>query len=385
MNLALYDVPQLPNLVCPGSVCHYSPFESMGATADCQDVTIRAQTDCTREICQNPADNCQCQFTTPGGFKLYAETNPPRHGGFKYTRVDTSLSIGFYPQKFSRDRLFELGVIRFTPQNPGWYNWDSWRKGMQIYECTYTLAAVEYTNWSVANGTVSMGLMKTYPLTFREADRQTLLEEYTVMDPAFPYNSTFIINYMDRLNIRKILEAAFAPAPASTNSFLPKDTLNHSSDIQETMNNISIAMSWRMLSRPNSTVTRVPVLDRQVFITVRWAWISLPAALVFAMWLFLLVTIYQTYHAEHLIWKSSSTPLLLSRKSYVMPEPGRNRAGHGRTCGGGGGGGRKWSRATLPTEGLLFLLYVDGSSPAQWVSLESDLQWRMLHWSINVL
>ncbi|KAK8094662.1 hypothetical protein PG997_001347 [Apiospora hydei] len=84
------------------------------------------------------------------------------------------------------------------------------------------------------------------------------------------------------------------------------------------MANISAAMSYRMLSGPNSTATRVPVLNQQVMITVRWAWISLPALLVFTMCLFLAVIIYQTHRAEHLIWKSSLTPLLLSQDSYPM-------------------------------------------------------------------
>ncbi|KAK7977398.1 hypothetical protein PG988_004888 [Apiospora saccharicola] len=89
------------------------------------------------------------------------------------------------------------------------------------------------------------------------------------------------------------------------------------------MANISKSMSYRMLSGPNATVTNVPVLKEQIVITVRWVWISLPAALLVAMCLFLLVIIYQTHRAEHLIWKSSLTPLLLSQESYPMSRAGQ--------------------------------------------------------------
>ncbi|KAK8133807.1 hypothetical protein PG984_005819 [Apiospora sp. TS-2023a] len=189
---------------------------------------------------------------------------------------------------------------------------------MKVHECTYTLTAVEYTNWSVINGIITPGLMKTYPLNLTHSRG---LYEYTVLDPAFPYNSTFMISFTDKRNIREILEEAFVPA--STGSVLLNVPLYNSPDIPMTMTNVSMAMSWRMLSGPNATVTRVPVLEPQTVITVRWVWISLPAVLVFTMCLFLLVIIYQTHHAQHLIWKSSLTPLLLSQESYPMSRAGQ--------------------------------------------------------------
>ncbi|KAK8039343.1 hypothetical protein PG993_007754 [Apiospora rasikravindrae] len=182
-----------------------------------------------------------------------------------------------------------------------------------VHECSFSLSALEYTDWSIANGTIRPGLMKAYPLNLAEQSPQI---GYTVPDPSFPYNSTFSINYLDMNNMKNILKDALAPVRFGT--VQTNAPLYNSPDIPGMMANISTAMSYRMLNGPNSTVTRVPVLNQQTMITVRWAWISFPAILVFTMCLFLFVIIYQTRRAEHLIWKSSLTPLLLSQESYPM-------------------------------------------------------------------
>lgn len=189
---------------------------------------------------------------------------------------------------------------------------------MKVHECTFALNAIEYTNWSVTNGTISLGLTKPCPLNNTAPG---YLDGYTVLDSSFPYNRTFIIHVIDIRNIRWILGDAFAPA--STGTVLLNIPLYESPGIPKTMTIVSMAMSWRMLSGPNATVTRVPVLDQQIVITVRWVWISLPAVLVFSMCLFLLVMIYQTHYAEHLVWKSSLRPLLMSQESYTMSRAGQ--------------------------------------------------------------
>ncbi|KAK7948107.1 uncharacterized protein PG986_008993 [Apiospora aurea] len=291
VNLALYGELQLPDLVCPGSFCQYPAFASMGVTSSCQDVARLAQTKCSQEE-QNFRE--VCAVTTPDGSQLYGNTGFSAHWGFTYTRVNTSLTI----VSRAPDDLLHFGVIRFAPGNA-----DSitWKDGMK------------YTGWTIANGTINPGLTKAYSLNLTEQGPQI---GYTVLDPAFHHNSTFSINYLDMNNMKNILEDVLAPIPFGTVRL--NAPLYNSPDIPEMMANISSAMSYRMLSGPNSTVTRVPVLNQQVMITVRWAWISLPALLVFTMCLFLVVIIYQTHRAEHLIWKSSLTPLLLSQESYPM-------------------------------------------------------------------
>ena len=98
-----------------------------------------------------------CIFTTPDGSRLYGNTGFSAHWGFTFTRVNSSLNIGATVQ----DGLLGFGVIRFVP---GYADSSSWKGGMQIHECTFSLSALEYTGWSVTNGTISPGLVKAYPL-----------------------------------------------------------------------------------------------------------------------------------------------------------------------------------------------------------------------------
>ncbi|KAK7921262.1 hypothetical protein PG985_009284 [Apiospora marii] len=312
VNLALYSEPQLPDLVCPGSVCEYPPFASIGITTNCQDVTIPTRENCTQD---KRTGAQRCIFTTPAGLQLYGKTAFSAHWGFTHTRVNTSLDNTVGDWSPMNDALLRFGVIRFAPN---FASYSTWKDGMKVHECTYALSAFEYSDWSITNGTINPGLTKAYPLNLTEPGYPS---GYTVLDQTFPHNRTFSVNFMDMNNMRQILEDALAPAPPD--SVRLNVLLYDSADIPATMANISKSMSHRMLSGPNATVTNVPVLKEQIVITVRWAWISLPTALVAAMCLFLLVIIYQTHRAEHLIWKSSLTPLLLSQESYPMSRAGQ--------------------------------------------------------------
>ncbi|KAK8087136.1 hypothetical protein PG994_002110 [Apiospora phragmitis] len=215
----------------------------------------------------------RCIFTTPGGLQLYGDTSSSAHWGFTHTRVNISLDNA---TGNSKGGLFRLRAIRFTSN---FANSSTWKDGLKVHECKFTLSALEYTDWSITNGTISPGRMDAYPLNLTKPG---FLVGYTVLGPAaFPYNSTFSVNFVDLNDMRQILGDALAPAPP--NSVQLNVPLYNSPDIPATLANISKAMPYRMLSGPNATVARVPVLTQQIVITVRWAWIALPAVLVFTM------------------------------------------------------------------------------------------------------
>ncbi|KAK8094663.1 hypothetical protein PG997_001348, partial [Apiospora hydei] len=203
VNLALYGELQLPDLVCPGSVCQYPAFASMGITSSCQDVTRLAQTNCSQE---KQSFREMCAVTTPDGSRLYGNTGFSAHWGFTYTRVNTSLTI----VSRAPDDLLHFGVIRFAPGNA---DSTTWKDGMKVYDCSFSLSVLEYTGWTIANGTINPGLIEAYSLNLTEPGPQI---GYTVLDPAFPYNSTFSINYLDMNNMKNILEDVLAPIPFGT-------------------------------------------------------------------------------------------------------------------------------------------------------------------------
>lgn len=141
------------------------------------------------------------------------------------------------------------------------------------------------------------------------------------MDPDFPHDRVFSINSLDFNDIFGVLSDAFKPAGPGTFSIIMP--LYTSEDIPGKITNVSRAMSYRMLSGPNSTETRGPVYDEQTFISVQWAWITLPAILVLATCGFLSAVIYRTHQAWQLVWKSSLTPILVTETAWPLSMAGR--------------------------------------------------------------
>ncbi|KAK8091278.1 hypothetical protein PG994_000783 [Apiospora phragmitis] len=198
---------------------------------------------------------------------------------------------------------------------------------MHIHECTIQLCAVEYADWYITHETIHPGLMKTYPIINITRLEDMLQGEdmmtYTVPNPAFPFNKTYGITIDNIATLSMILEKSLISTLQGQELDSAATPLFESPNVPATVANISAALSYRMLGGPNATVTRVPVRDDVLVIAVRWAWISLPAALVAAACLFLLAVIWRTHRAEHLVWKSSLTPLLLSQESYPVLSAGQ--------------------------------------------------------------
>ncbi|KAK7928383.1 hypothetical protein PG985_005381 [Apiospora marii] len=321
--LALYNIPQHPDLSCPGSLCRYPPFSSMGVTCNCKDVTSSTRPNCTTYSNDTSSEVDGCNFYTPGGYLIQGSTpiNPWRKP------QDTQAWVSGESPDDSEvlDTLCGFAVAQLRP-GPG-----DWRDSMHIYECAFKLCAVEYTDWIVIHGTIRPGTTTTYQLlppntTQTEIDwqRGNLLWAYRVLNPTFPYNKTFIINGGDYGNIARILQGMYGVPDQEVRNFGSTTAVLYDSlDIPATMTNISAAISYSMLNGPNATVTPVDVLDEVVIIEVRWAWLTLPATLVLAASIFLVAIIYRTHRAEHLIWKSSLTPLLLSQESYPVLSAGQ--------------------------------------------------------------
>lgn len=310
---------------CPGSLCAYPTFVSIGVASTCQDVTAVARENCTIE--RTGIANEDCTYTKPGGFNISASMSQAVMFGFLHTLFNSSTKP--LTSQYGAT-LLEFGVARLPSETT------SWKEGKLIYECKFELSAEEYTGWNVTNGTVYPGSATAYPVSYSEhnpTDGVGMMAWYTASDPAFAHDKRFGINTLDSTHASKIFIAAISADAADQSNrgsqgvqaYLA-DSVNlalyNSLDIPATMANISSAVSYRMLTGPNATTTDVPVFNQDVVIVIRWAWISLPAALVLFTCLFLLAIVYRTHRAEHLIWKSSLTPLLLSKESYPMSSAG---------------------------------------------------------------
>ncbi|KAK7968890.1 hypothetical protein PG988_007963 [Apiospora saccharicola] len=174
VRLSLYDEPQLPDLHCPGSVCTYPSFASIGVSSECQDVTAGSQANCT--IRTSPPTQSQyetCNVTTPGGFQLPGlQVHTDNEAPLGMTGSSSSTKETVSPGRVGVDVLLEFGVLQY-PDESG-----DFKAHMQVHECTMRMCAAEYTGWSSTSETVHPGLLKTYAVT-----NSTPLEEMGQGDP----------------------------------------------------------------------------------------------------------------------------------------------------------------------------------------------------------
>ncbi|KAK8108302.1 uncharacterized protein PG998_010315 [Apiospora kogelbergensis] len=317
-RLSLDNEPQLPNLSCTGFLCKYPPFASLGVASECQDVARRSQ-----RVCYPYETGRNCTFTTPIGFQLqtwqmaYNASLLP-----DYNNTVASISTYNYSNLFEGGPLQRLAILMAPIV---YYNQSN---DSQIFECTIKLYAIEYTKWNTTYGIINPGRTKTFPPAYLrgtvapDAMDDDDLANFTVTDPGFNYQRKFGITSLNILSIVDILDANLIVNEWSDWGDTAYAFLSNSHDIPATVNRVTAGLSYQMIDGPNATVTPVPVWNDVITITVHWAWISLPVTLVLAACLFLLVIVYQTHHAGHLIWKSSLTPLLLLQESYPLLSAG---------------------------------------------------------------
>lgn len=324
VRLSLYDEPQLPDLHCPGSVCTYPSFASIGVSSQCQDVTAGSKSNCTIRTSQPTQSQYEtCNITTPGGFQLQGlQVHKDNRAPLGMTGSSSSTKETVSPGLVGVDVLLEFGILQY-PDESG-----DFKTHMQVHECTMRMCAVEYTGWSSTSETVHPGLLKTYSMTnstpLEDMGQGDELMKLTVSDPAFLYpTKSYGLNIENVGSLQSILDDNLIPTERGAFGSVASALFGSPGGVPAALANVAAAITHRMLDGPNSTVTRVPVSDYEVVIVVRWAWIALPAALVLAAGLLLLAVVDRTRRAEQLVWKSSLTPLLLAPESYPVARAGQ--------------------------------------------------------------
>jgi hypothetical protein len=312
VTVALYGDIRLPGMTCPTGSCDFEPFGSFAITSECENVSTSTTSDCQSS---NTTGSEYCTFTTPSGYNISAHTSFSAHTGFTYTKINTtedSLGSGV---DVRADDIFTLGLLRFQGSQTA----TTWKDSMEAYECVFRYCAKEYTDWIVANGSVITGQEQAYPVNLTQQGPDI---GFTVLDEeSYPYNGSFSIWYQDWANMHTILADAFEPAGSSTMEVI--NSLWVADDIPQLMANVSSAMSYRMMYGPNSTATRFPAYEEATFMEVYWLWLILPALLVLASCLLLVVVMWVTHREKQLIWKSSLTPFLLSETSWPLIAAGQ--------------------------------------------------------------
>ncbi|KAF3000441.1 hypothetical protein E8E14_005940 [Neopestalotiopsis sp. 37M] len=313
VTVALYGDIRLPGMTCPTGSCDFEPFGSFAITSECENVSASTTSDCQTS---NTTGSEYCTFTTPSRYNISAHTSNSVHTGFTYTKINTTEDTLAYRIDERVDDIFHLGLIRFQ----GSQTYQTWKDDMEAYECVFRYCANEYTNWLVINGSVVAGQEQAYAVNLTQPGPNL---GYSVLDDddVYPFNGSFTLWYQDQANMHNILADAFEPAGSSTMEVI--NSLYVSDNIPELMSNVSSAMSYRMMYGPNSTATQFPAYEEATFMEVYWLWLILPALLVLASCLLLVVVMWVTHREKQLIWKSSLTPFLLSETSWPLIAAGQ--------------------------------------------------------------
>ncbi|KAI0165339.1 hypothetical protein GGR52DRAFT_585378 [Hypoxylon sp. FL1284] len=313
----LFGQIQPPPFLCPGSKCDFPPFTSLGVYSECNDVSQQVTVTETQE---SSTVTRGWIFTLPGNVSLLAQSSYDAHRGFVHTLVNSTTS-----QKQTDDMPISISIVRFPslgasdgPEK------NEWLKMLQAYRCSVYLCGQSYANWTMANGTLNRGTQQTSKL--KRVDEQSEngpLINFGLLDQNFSDTPTLSIHMLDMENVGVLLSEIFnlksnSDQGGSENNY--EVSLSNSPDPAAIVHNITMSMSNRMLSGPNSTTVYGNVYASQAYVFVQWGWITLPVTVELVALGLLIAVSYMTRRAGHLIWKSSLTPLLLTDDSYPLTD-----------------------------------------------------------------
>lgn len=321
---ACFNVITAVPLVCGGSNCTYPDFTSLGICSNCTNVTTKTKVSCDL----SSHDNADCEFATPAGTLVTANWNHiAGMAGNKPTYTQFNTNISSYNSMLKPNdscsqcgtpisaEILQLSIIRFGDE--GYDEPQTWQDTLTAYDCSYSLCAQSFVDYSIVNGDIVEGNRSRSVLTAQPPKAEGMFE-FSTQDTGFPGDQTFTIFMEDHRFIWEILSSVFGPT--TTNGMLAGDygnfipnALYDSPVFTTTIESIATSMSNRMLVNPNSTTVYGVVLGEQTFIRVQWWWFVPSALLELMAAIFLLLIILQTHRAGQYPWKSSLSPLIYGR------------------------------------------------------------------------
>lgn len=229
--------------------------------------------------------------------------------GFEDVPTNSSLEISFgYPNSMGNTPLLVAGIVTFPlTDNPGYLT--SWNDTVNAFQCEFDLVAYTYSNWTSTNGAIYAEALTWSHLHLTQTTPDPLYI-FNANSHEFPENEnrTFSVNQDDFDSMRNVLKTI---SERDGHGFsLYQNALYNSAKITETVQNIAMAMSFRMLQGPNATLVHGSVYEMQTFIHVHWWWLALGVSLLLLASALLWNTIALSHEAHLKAWKLSLDPLL---------------------------------------------------------------------------
>ncbi|KAL3479168.1 hypothetical protein BJX99DRAFT_222621 [Aspergillus californicus] len=356
VNTGLWsELPQYlePNVTCSSGDCDWPAFESVGLCSKCEDISSLTKFECEPfefnaddpVLLRNRELNITCEVIPPQGRTFPITTTLSRYGGdgiysYYYTMMEHMVWFPYQTIKIDNETFVgienphdviaytELALVNNRTSLPLLSDFGKAFRINKATQCAINLCSRIY-NVSVSNGTA---LLKTSSPDYGQSWDDTISEAPTCWKPThgLPLQRPNLTEY-SRWNWGNTSEFTFCPnisynlteyfAGSINRGYMVTnetdwelgvlyDPTNQSLlkiidiGLEPAMSNVAASFTKAGLLASNHTVTG-KVYSSQVYVSVNWFWIILPAALVSLGALFLLLTIFTNKRQKLHLWKSS--------------------------------------------------------------------------------
>lgn len=290
---AIFKGDAAPAFGCSTANCTWPSSATLGICSQCVDVTKNST-----GSCKGDSKYLDCSYEVSGFGTLGGTVQP----GGPMPLINTTTVDGVYDATPSFYNFSTLVVAEST-------NWTA-----KLTTCELSWCAWTFDNATSKGTDLNLGATKQYPLQLTgtwDKTNGTFDDTQSVCTAIGDYpaglNNTFTISqgkeYFLKYAVRLILKAGYRGADFYTQLTLATSSLDYT-DTAAMSSNLAAFMTNAL--RTQDGLQAVGTAWQSItFIHVRWAWLSFPAALVFAAGVLLFLTIIQSRRHDTVLWKTS--------------------------------------------------------------------------------
>ena len=341
----VWNATRAPYLPCGFERCEWPSITTLGVCSTCLDLTATVVPNCL--VAGANKDQIQCNYTLPstndtfntlfavtGGASVKLPYQPLWNSTVRSDNLD------FYnPTASQPAQITKFSFISFAPDLPWqhYINYSNTKNPIltsfpaikQAMQCTLKLCARTFTDPYYANFSASQFSGPETPLNLAFVPQQSSARVLIELKPSTPgslsMNTTFQVNFCDYLDLAEYLRDLFttdynsggmtgilSQSGTQTQSITPNIglALSQIGNITRLMQDISDSMTETFRTSVNSTTYSGIGLNSVTYISITWAWLSLPIALVVLTFMMLIIVIVRNNARGIPAWKSSGLALL---------------------------------------------------------------------------
>ena len=340
---AIYDGQPQPTFTCSTSNCTWDPVATLGVCNECADVTNRVIVNCSPSGPRVPGDDCVYEFpfgssasqSLMAGFYFVVDgfTKPTRWNASSYVPIRTDVATNAMSAILSRTAALQL------PPKLG-----NQTSKARAYDCDFRLCVKTYQNFTVINGVAQVGVVTEDTLLQGGSyfdnklglSLQKLVQNSNRNGRSGANAATYLITTSDLASIQHYLNELlssgwYEDGPATqlnpqvngsaSNSPDIGREMSNAADIPNAFHNIAEAMTEVMRTSRNSTQQPGHAFVQKTIISIQWAWLAYPIALMLMSMALHLIVVLESRRRGLPAWRNSRLALLFMRvEDLTSPE-----------------------------------------------------------------